>query len=353
MSKSFRYDAEKPAALPEQVRAEMSLEAGTGITRMHAAVHETMTVAALIASDYGLDRKTTFYNLRDNPKARSDVNDFIRGVVWNDDPACLLFDDNKDNNNMNYSTGAMWLIDFQVAKGGSITDRNIIGRSHFGDLSWLHGMGGIKGEWPTDTRTKITSYLEIMYKLACGDQGITPDTQLKDTWLRKYFSYFTFPTKYSDLRELLTANHKTPANIQHRAIGSCFHLLQDSYTHGHTRRVLLNPEDLDTSSPHLKFKPGSQGGKWGPVLNFHTYKGQDGDAHDHYDYTDLDMRAINPSNLDEFNGIVGARDAIELCITLANHWQKKTPWDGGVRQWLENTAFKIADGATASDESIE
>ena len=65
------------------------------------------------------------------------------------------------------------------------------------------------------------------------------------------------------------------------------------------------------------------------------------------------MTRMDPSNLDAFNEIVGARDAVEMCITLANHWQKKTRWDDGVRQWLEDVPFKIADGATGSDESVE
>jgi len=248
MARPYKLACERPTTPSGEIRAEMSLEAGTGISKMHAPVHETMTIAALIASDFALDQQLTFYKLRDNPKDRSDINDFIRGVVWNDDPACLLFDDNSDSNNLAYSTGLMWLNNFTIAKKGSIDERNIIGRSHFGDLSWLHGMGSFKGEWPTDTRANIISYLEIMYKLACGNQGIYHDTQLKDTWLRKYFTFFTFPSKYAYLRDLLTDNHKTPAKIQHRAIASCFHVIQDSYTHGHTRRVLLNENDVEKTS---------------------------------------------------------------------------------------------------------
>ena len=74
-------------------------------------------------------------------------------------------------------------------------------------------------------------------------KGLHPETQLKETRLRKYFSFFTFPSKYAYLRELFTDNHQTPANIQHRAIASYFHPLQDSYTHEHMRRILLSPED--------------------------------------------------------------------------------------------------------------
>ena len=235
------------------IHVEMSIEAGTGITKMHSPVHETMAIATLIASKFALDRKTTIYKLKENPKAYSEINDFIRGIIWNDDPACLFFDDNDDKDNFNYSTGIMWLKSFKSGEYDQFDEHNIIGRSHFGDLQFLHGMGSVKGEWHTETRNNILSFMEIMYKLACGNQGISADTQIRQTWLRKYFTAFSTPSKYTDLRELLTLNHKTPANVQHRALGTCFHLIQDSYAHGHTRRVLLNPEDQERSS--RKFAP--------------------------------------------------------------------------------------------------
>ncbi|KAL8690058.1 MAG: hypothetical protein Q9218_004411 [Villophora microphyllina] len=352
MARTSPPQVKAPTSFQRAVQVNMSIEAGTGLSRMHAPVHESMTLAALIASKYNLDKGTTIYKLRENPQAHSEINDFIRGIIWNDDPACLLFDDNTNNDNLNYSTGLMWATKFTSGKQDPYEEHNIIGRSHFGDLQFLHGMGSAKGEWPTETRNNILSLMEIMYKLACGNQSITPDTQIKDTWLRRFFTAFSTPNKYDDLRELLTDNHKTPANVKHRAMGSLFHLIQDSYTHGHTRRVLLNPEDQDRSSSTLKFKSGTYG-RWGEVTNFHTYKGQDGDAHSRYDYADIDMTRISPSNLDAFNVIIGARDGIEKCIRLTNYWCNKTLWDDGVRQYLEDTVFKLANGATGSDDSVE
>ena len=248
MTKYPEPSAEKPFSSGE-FHANMSIEAGTEIAKFNSPVHETMTIAALIASDFKIDRNITIYKLKDNPKAYPEINDFIRGVIWNDDPACELFDDNDNNDNFDYSTGATWLTYFLRGKyENPFDEHNIIGRSHFGDLQFLHGMAAEKGEWPTDTRNNIMNYLELMYKLACGNVEVKSDTEIKNTWLGRYFTAFSTPDKFYELRGLLTAYHKTPANVRHRALGSCFHLIQDSYTHGHTRRLLKNPQDQDTSS---------------------------------------------------------------------------------------------------------
>ena len=57
-----------------------------------------------------------------------------------------FFDDKGGNNNLDYSMGITWLVRFKSTKGGFIDERIIVGRSHFGDLSWLHGMGSARDQ---------------------------------------------------------------------------------------------------------------------------------------------------------------------------------------------------------------
>jgi hypothetical protein len=55
---------------------------------------------------------------------------FVRGVMWPDDPKGWLFDD--DSGTEDYSSGLKWYVEFD-AKYKDQADK-LIGRSHYGDL---------------------------------------------------------------------------------------------------------------------------------------------------------------------------------------------------------------------------
>jgi hypothetical protein len=176
-----------------------------------------MIVAALINSDYKLNSLLTFFTLRDNPKPRPEINEFVRGVLWNDDPECPLFDDNTDAN-LVYST--------DLLLGGPtscIALPNLIHRSHFGHLQWLHSMGSEDKEPAEITKKDVLRWMEIMYSLAIG--AMAPTTLIKDTWLRDGVEDVKH---YISIGDLLTFRHKSSVNIQNRALSSCFHVIQDS-----------------------------------------------------------------------------------------------------------------------------
>ena len=121
-------------------------------------VHENITLAALIAA--GIIPNTTKLNT-----ATSETREFIRGVMWNDDPECLLFDDRTDDN-WNFSSGLMWWSHYVEEK---YDKENLIGRSHNYDLQFLHAMGSTVGELPDVTLAKFMLWLEIMYKVSIED----------------------------------------------------------------------------------------------------------------------------------------------------------------------------------------
>ena len=312
--------------------------------RVHEPVHEQMTVAALINSDYHLDASLTFYSLRDNPSWKPDINDFVRGALWNDDPQCLLFEEHSDYN-LTYSTGAMWTTEFESGNFdfGKVQKPDLIRRSHFGDLQWLHSMGSQAGEHPATTKKLVLQWLEIMYSVAVG--AMDPTTPLKATWLNEHFED---PTHYATLGELLTFKHKSQANVAHRALGSCFHILQDTYAIGHTRRELLNPSDK-LEGHEIVFKPGVAD-RWGAIMNFHTYKGQSND-HSHYDHSNANVHDLDLTMIDSWNGLVGCRDGVDACIILANFWQRKAPW-AEVYSWLDGQVFALSKYVTPSDNTV-
>ncbi|KAM0208549.1 hypothetical protein ACHAQD_011585 [Fusarium lateritium] len=325
----------------DQVRANYDIGVGVSFpTKMDIKfpVHESIVVTAFINSDMTFPRGTVYNNINDKQW------EFFRGVVWNDDPSCLLFEDVAEDNRM-FGLGIEWLNAFKFGDEKCMTKR-----SHMGNLQFFHGMGSKMGEKPQKTRQNILTWMEVMYKLACGDQGVSENDALSDV-LPGYFGKETVPSKSDTLRDLLLAT--TPkynkADIQKRAFGICAHMISDSFALGHTQRRLRNPADLierDTAG-YIRFRPDTYG-DWGSIICFHTYNDQDGDRHGHYDDKDGEQDP-DPKDVTTFNEMVGARNAIDGCTKLINLFIKKTKWDDGVKQFLEDDIFLLDPCAKPSD----
>ncbi|KAF9770745.1 hypothetical protein IL306_011644 [Fusarium sp. DS 682] len=118
--------------------------AGGWLQGLGHSVHENITLASLIQAGLipsGMTyRDVVGWTISVN---KPEIFEFIRGVIWNDDPACYLFND-KEHNNGNFGLGVDWFFDFKIK--WKFFQTNIIWRSHFGDLQFLHAMGTKKGE---------------------------------------------------------------------------------------------------------------------------------------------------------------------------------------------------------------
>ncbi|KAF4467375.1 hypothetical protein FALBO_5753 [Fusarium albosuccineum] len=333
-------------------------------------VHESMTLAALIKAGC-ISHGTSYSDVVGSMPwvSQPDTFEFFRGVIWNDDPACYLFND-KPNNNGNYAMGVDWYGDY-LMKWKLLSD-NIIYRSHFGDLQFLHAMGTHKGQSPADTKKMIMLWLEVMYKLAVGDR-VSPEDPI-NRHLKNLFTEDTKPAGSRSLRTLLMGSTPSYSNpiIANRALGSCFHVIQDSYALGHCQRHLTNSEDqIDVTlgrslwgkvkdwwpwgekDPPIIIKgfPNGRPGRFTHIENFHCYEGQSEDHHGHYD--DIpNGESLDPSNVGSFDCIVGAADAIDKCTRLAEFWKNKTRWDDGVRKFLDEDVFLVMD-ATDSDTNVD
>lgn len=305
-------------------------------------VHETIAIAAFIQSKKPLPKGTTYHNLNDKQW------EYFRGLVWNDDPSCYLFDDYTKKNH-DFSTGIAWYNDFENGPPSCM-----IRRSHFGDLQFLHAMGAGAGEEPAETQRKLLKWIEVMYKLACGNQGVSDTDQLKQT-LGEWFNADTKPTDQETMRGLILAS--TPnyyqTNIQWRALGVCLHLISDSYAVGHTQRRLRNPDSYQgrDSKGYMVFKPGTWG-DWGAVINFHHYDGQNSDRHSHYDGLEGVSLPV-PKDLDSFNSIIGARNAIEGCKKLINFWADAVKWEDGVETFLKTEVFALDKDVSPSNNQVD
>lgn len=287
-------------------------------------IHEKLALAALHFSEVEGDFTK---KIGSDPK----TNEFLRGVIWNDDPALLLFDDKKYNN-WDFSSGYEWWSKFRSAKSASTRElrKNITGRSHYGDMQFLHAMASKKGEDPDFTRGQILLWVECMYELAVGIRKGTDKLDILGT----LFTNNTDPNKDVNFKNLLTRDTEyVNLDLQRRAIGSVLHIIQDSYAKGHTRRKIKRFSDL------------------GEIENFHCYKGQDSDRHKHYDT--FDASKLDVSKLYTFNGIIGARNAIECSIEVLNLWNVGKAYSDGPKALFEERIFKLSENAKPSNTTVD
>jgi hypothetical protein len=330
-----------------------------GPFNIHGPIHESITLAALMRSTVSVPAGV---------QVGSDqaTNEFLRGVIWNDDPAVLMFDEDlKDN--WNFSSGISWYFAFKLAGWATVNNvTNLTGRSHYFDLQFLHAMAEKRGELPEDTLAKIMLWAEVMYRLSIGEgvsgadklgsipvaSNVTATTGATYSHsLSQCFDASSVPKGTDTLNNLLTLDTACVSlNLRRRAIGSLLHVVQDSYARGHVKRTLTNPGDLLPGKTD-EFQPGTYG-RYGEVENFHSYRGQDSSLHDKYDKPAAGT--LRPNDIDSFNVLPGARDAVDAGVLLLDMWNSGTPWaaSGGPKELLEGTVFKLSAVATPADSSI-
>jgi hypothetical protein len=331
-----------------------------------APVHETLTLAALRKSEFDLPANASV-PINTSIGTNLDVNEFFRGVIWNDDPGCLLFEDDyfRNSDNMNYVTGASWWHNYHYGETHPDDRTNITTRTHNGDLQFLHCMAEVAGEDPYDTLAKVMLWAEFTYRLAISDassggaiansllENISLTTKGKKSKTEFNFGMFfkpgTDPDNKFSVRKLFLRDtqYKAPILVR-RALGSLLHTIQDSYAIGHTKREILNPEDLLPGAPH-KFKKGTYG-KYGAILNFHSYAGQ-GSEHGAWDI--VGIAGMDSRNLESFNRIPGGRNALDHSIQMINYWVNKTPWESGPKEYLETKVFVVHKDATPAVNKID
>ncbi|KAH7036044.1 peptidase S8/S53 domain-containing protein [Microdochium trichocladiopsis] len=273
---------------------------------VHAPIHESLTLSALLS----VPGSSVTLGTRLESASNADW-EYIRGVVWNDDPAGSLFRDSPGSNHT-YALGVEWYpqykrgaADWNPAQLSGERFYNVVGRSHYGDMQFLHCMASVAGEQPGDTKRKVMTWMEVMYKLSSGeDPQITPGALVEDTKLGDLldtppdFPGGSVPPRFQPLSYMLAPGSKFLAlDIQKRALGSIFHVIQDSYAVGHTQRVPLNEADQASK---------------------------------------------------------GYRDAADMCIKLATLRFTGTSWSGpeGVEEFLDRNVFDLDHNATPANDRV-
>lgn len=256
---------------------------------------------------------TSAHNLYTNRLDRS-VQQFIRGVIWPDDPEGLFFDE------------AIWMEDFssgflwgRAFKKNPEKTKNLTARSHFGNLQFFHGMASKNRLTADKTRKKILLWAETLIEIASAQLSLKTKVR-QHSLLKKLFP----ATKHKNwtIHQLFGSGSTQPAtlHIQQRALGALLHLIQDACAAGHVSR------ERDTFL----------------IRQFLTYGSQDHDQH-----SEQDVWGRGANLAEQVQNTQGAAQAIQWCsrvIAMIDQGRDT----GTVVDYLELNIFKLADETVIS-----
>ncbi len=148
---------------------------------------------------------------------------------------------------------------------------NLMTRSHFGDLQFLHSMAGAEGEPASQTKAEVLGWIEFAWRVYSRE--LSPEKLLRDIEIPLIKERFgCSELSVADIY-ILGRNDKLRHQLHSIALGSILHTVQDSFSAAHAER---EPAEPDAKCP----VNGVEVPKPGRVKEFHTYGAQDGSLHD-------------------------------------------------------------------------
>lgn len=241
----------------------------------------------------------------------------IAGVRWNDDPPFGLtstrIPECKQGQTVRVVTQPIcWYKLFTHAEkrarttyfDGKSNRWNIMYRSHFGDLQFLHAMGSRDGETAGETRRRILMWAEFTWSVATGIQD--SKALLKNVKTKGFADFF--PKSGQSIFDLFAlGNTSLRRGIRDVAFGSLLHLVEDSFAYGHVERSapVRGKTCLGPPYPH----PGT-------IRSFRSYTNQNHKVHGHYDSRESFQAALSNSP-----------NVIDVGKVLLGMYDRKEPWE--------------------------
>lgn len=259
-------------------------------------------------------------DLPDPETFHGSVATLMRGVVWSDDPQGSLFENRVTLERSDFG-GARFGARF---KAGSWVPDGLVSPhftegTHFKDLQFMHSMASSKGERPQDTRERILRLVRFYVDVATG--RISHKTKIKDT----SFGNEVFPGNDDrTVAEVLGAYDAPSTAIRRRAAGALLHLVQDSYSAGHTVR--------DSE---------------GRIEQFQEYSAQDHDKH-----AASDELMPGATLEDRIAATPGAAPSIEMGSRLLKAIDRRESTENIV-DYARDMVFPISENARESGSSPE
>ena len=274
----------------------------------------------------------------ENPDSEYAPSTVIAGVRWNDDPPFRLNATSISQCRVQETVRVItqpvcWYRLFKDAEQKSLTTYfdadnaggNLMYRSHFGDLQFLHAMASRDGEMASVTRERILMWGEFTWAVASG--SYTGGQRLAEVPIAGFPDFFgKVGWTVQDLFSL--GNPALRKNLPDIAFGSLLHLVEDSFAQGHVeRRDPLAGEQC----------PAGRQAKPGRVVSFHSYAHQDHQKHGDYDSPEALLHGLLDPGVNVV--IVGQ--------TLKTMFEEKKAWPE-VRDYLE-CVFDLDDPSAQAD----
>ena len=214
----------------------------------------------------------------------------LAGVRWNDDPPFQLHGGEGKHTSCNVAETIRvttqplcWVQLFKAAKkaaaSGDVPDAYnhapLLGRSHFGDLQFLHAMASRDGETAEETQKRVMMWEEFTWKVAIGTYGL--DTKLQDVNIPGFDAFFG--NSEWTVQDLFTVgNPALRPHIEELAFGSALHTIEDSFAKGHVQREKSTTPETCAGFPQALVPPR--------IIEFHSYAHQDESKHAKFDTRD-------------------------------------------------------------------
>lgn len=310
----------------ERVRAKVSAGywdrmaqyiAERGVFHFTESVHEEITHRI-----YGCEADKTICG---DP----DVQDYapasvLAGVRWNDDPPFRItatsIDECKTDQTIRVITQPVcWYKLFKHAEkiaGTTFLDAtnpnsNLMTRSHFGDLQFLHAMASKEAESSTETRANILMWAEFAWGVARGD--IASGVFVRDVKIERFDRFFgKSGWRVQDL--LALGSPFLQNNIRDVAFGTLLHVVQDSFARRHVDRL----EPIVSQKCEAAGNPQP-----GPIRAFASYPTQD-----HADHAKFDSRDRM------VDGLIAPTNVLSVGRVLREYYRERKPWNE-VRPYIE------------------
>nr|WP_315261317.1 hypothetical protein [uncultured Duganella sp.] len=322
------YEINPNSHHPENIKRSLKTEYRQFLARLTRPSHEELTRLSLQCAESG--EKAEWCNLGAVPlqiSRRFVSAAVIHGVRWNDDPNNFF----RVGNEVNWF---YWLR--RAATAHAITDIDPLEyRSHYGDLQFLHGMGGHHTS-PFSTRDNVIAWTRFAYDAAAAQ--ISPAATMKDlapqytfarfftqssksNWtVRKLFTNVGDVVCKSQCADDITANDEEVASL---ALGALLHTIQDSLSASHVERI---SEDGQSR-----------------VVAWLDYRQQDPACHSDED-KNIDWLFNKPAQTKEDE----TKPAIEWGAWVARNAMMQVPWQS-IEKPLVDRMFTLATGYRASD----
>ncbi len=214
---------------------------------------------------------------------------------------------------------------------------NLMTRSHFGDLQFLHSMANADDAAPATTQKKILGWMEFAWRVATNE--FKSDTQLNAIKIESIQEHFGCTGwTVGDLYVLGRNDTKLLKHVDEIAFGSVLHTVQDSFSAAHVARTAPAPTET-CSGLSTVVQPGL-------IEEFHSYGKQDSHKHDVEDEREA-MVSLRIGEADMPIAVVVSRQMVDY-FRARKKWEEVAPYFLCVFE-LSPTARSSSPGKYASD----